>query len=92
MTQFLQNSADIVDYSYTVPETYKLAYATVYIDSGSTNTYRVGINNAGNVGYTSASVRTTFAMIVTAGDRIRIVRENGSASAPWHVGFIRKIF
>lgn len=89
-SSFLVNTTEIVNYSYTVPNDYKLASVIIYIDSNP-NTYRVGVNTAGNIGYTSTNTRTTFSMIVSAGDTILISRESGSSSNPWHVGFMRKI-
>ena len=92
MTQFLANNTSIDDYTYTVPDSYKLAYAVVYIDSGTNQSHNVGINATGNVGYKLSSTRSRFALIVKGGDKIRIKKESGTGSIPWHVGYIRKIF
>ena len=92
MTQFLSNNTSIDNYSYAVPNDYKLAYAVVYIDSGTNQSHKVGINSAGNVGYKLSSTRSTFALIVKGGDKITVTKESGSGSVPWHVGYIRKLF
>lgn len=92
MEGFLSNNTSIDNYSYTVPSGYKLAFAVVYIDSGTNQSHTVGINSAGNIGYKLSSTRSVFSLIVKGGDRIIIKKESGSGSVPWHVGYIRKLF
>ena len=87
----LPRATAIGSYSKTIPDTYNLAVAIIYIDA-NVNTYKVGVNTAGNVGYTSTNVRTTFTILVKAGDVLKISKESGSGSDPWHYGIIRKIF
>ena len=92
MEAFLSNNTSIDNYSYTVPSGYKLAFAVVYIDSGTNQSHTVGINSAGNIGYKLSSTRSVFSLIVKGGDKIIVKKESGSGSVPWHVGYIRKLF
>lgn len=90
MKLFLPRETAVTNYSYTVPEEYKLAYINIYIDAISGVCHTVSLNGI-TTGLSTQNTRENWNMIVTAGDVIRIKRETGS-SDPWHTGYIRKIF
>lgn len=87
-TLFLPNATSIVNYEYTVPEDIQLGFINVYIDS-SASIWIISLNDVA-LQYTSANARSSVSVLVKAGDKLKIVRDTGSATA-WHTGYIRKI-
>lgn len=87
-TLFLPNATSIVNYEYTVPEDIQLGFINVYIDS-SASIWIISLNGAA-LQYTTANARSCVSVLVKAGDKLKIVRDTGSATA-WHTGYIRKI-
>ena len=90
MELFLPRQTAVNDYTYTVPQGYRLAYVNIYIDAVSGVSHTVSLNGI-TTGLSTQNTRENWNMIVTAGDVIKVKRETGS-SDPWHTGYIRKIF
>lgn len=91
---FLANTTSLVNYEYTVPDTYPVAEINIYIDASAsewTIDITSALSNTKTLHYSTANARSTFVSIVKAGDVLKVKRSSGSATA-WHVGFIRRLF